>query len=124
MGDPKRRVLVFQIFNNGVNSLKGNTELNPDQWYHVAITYDGTYMRLYVDGVEDSNKLYTGGIKDTTGIDLTLSTGWSKGYFMGVIDEVTIWNRSLSGAEIQEIYNTPHTSSVKKSNGIKAVLVE
>ncbi|GAG90904.1 unnamed protein product, partial [marine sediment metagenome] len=36
-------------------SIDGETELVLDQWHHVVGTYDGSYIRLYVDGVEDAN---------------------------------------------------------------------
>ncbi len=65
------------------------------KWYHVAGTYDGTIMRLYLNGNQVASMSYTGAISATT-YNLTIgkmsyAAGGNR-YFDGEIDEVRIWN--------------------------------
>lgn len=46
--------------------LLGTTNHVQDVWYHVVGTYDGSYMRVYVNGVEENNQAQTGSIDTTT----------------------------------------------------------
>lgn len=80
-------------------------------WHHVALTYDQTNIKLYVDGVEEYSAA------ETRAIDYTPSTSYGtdntyigKGTFAdnaeGLIDEVAIFNSALSGSDITAIYNS------------------
>lgn len=81
-------------------AVAGAPQLPADAWTHVALTYDGTTMRLYVDGAEVAVRAQTGGIITTTGaFRIGGNASWGE-YFTGVIDEVRVYNRALSAAEI------------------------
>ncbi len=70
-------------------------------WHHVAGTYDGDALKLYVNGVlRDSNTLPSGSLSVTTNI-LAIGT-WSSlvDFFEGTVDEVRIWSRPLSASEV------------------------
>ena len=74
-------------------------------WHHIAGTYNGCVVKLYVDGAEIS-----GGTGTTEGIDYnnenfyigSYGTGY---YFSGLIDEVKVFSRPLPDSEILEHYN-------------------
>ena len=86
-------------FANG--PLYGSAALPLNSWSHLASTYDGATLRLYVDGVEVANRSQTASIPTSTG-PLTLGGDPLYGqYFQGLIDEVRVYARALSGAEIQ-----------------------
>ena len=78
------------------------TELNTDEWYHVAATYDTNVGALvYINGVLDASNANLDGI-DTNEMPLLLgdnpeATGR---FFDGMLDEVKIYNRALSAEEI------------------------
>jgi len=79
------------------------------QWHHVAGTYDGTAVRLYVDGAQVGSGTSTSisiGYGLATDNDLIIGqyTGTCSLPFNGDIDEVEIFNRALSLEEIQGIY--------------------
>jgi len=87
--------------------LYGTAVLALNTWAHLAATYDGVTMRLYVNGVPVVSRAQTGAIETSTN-PLQIGGDSIYGqYFMGRIDEVRIYNRALSAAQIQSDMNTP-----------------
>jgi hypothetical protein len=90
----------------GANS----TNLVPvNQWTHFAGTYDGSNIRMYVNGVCESQTPCNYSAFPGTG-DLLIGAASAGGGqvispFAGLIDEPSVYNRALSAAEIQAIYN-------------------
>jgi hypothetical protein len=88
-----------------------NTDLNPNIWYNVILTSDGTGsgsgLKIYINGVDDT----TGQSGTVTDISNSINTmiGSSAGlasFFSGNIDEVAIFDYALSANQIQQdIYN-------------------
>ncbi len=79
-------------------------EPDHDQWYYLVLTYDGSAVTLYVDGVKEDTTPASGGLKGNTN-DLSIgSTGGTDKFFNGVIDEVAIHDRALTADEILERY--------------------
>ena len=77
------------------------TTLNTAIWYHIAATWDGTDMNLYINGVLDPNsQASTQAAGDTTGTDLTIASDTTN-YFNGRIDEVRIWDEARSQGDIR-----------------------
>lgn len=69
--------------------------------------YDGATIRLYVNGVQVASRAQTGVIATSTN-PLQIGGDSIYGqYFAGRIDEVRVYNRALSVAEIQSDMNTP-----------------
>ena len=75
-----------------------------DTWTHVALTYDGSNVRVYGGGILRKTHSYTGGIGNSP---IHLSFGydshWDDGVYRGLFDDVRIYNRPLDIGEIQEI---------------------
>jgi fibronectin type 3 domain-containing protein len=89
------------------DNLFATSRLAVHTWTHVAATYDGSTLRIHINGTQVSSKARTGAITSSTG---ALSIGGDPvfgQYFNGAIDEVRIYNRALSQAEIQTDMNTP-----------------
>ena len=78
------------------------SEIDINQWHHYAGTFDGTTLKLYIDGVQVASENIAGVIKVDTGV---LCLGWDDGiesrYFNGQIAEVHIWNKARTAEEIQ-----------------------
>ena len=94
------------IFYGGLTdpALDSSTALDMNTWYHLAFTYNGTNKIIYINGVFDKKDTSTGTVRiDAT--NLQIGRVSSTGYLNGTLDEVLIFNRSLSSAEISEIYN-------------------
>jgi hypothetical protein len=84
------------ISNNAVTS----------EWTHVCASYDGDRLRLYIDSIPQDDVDDANGTIDTDnpGV-LTIGTHPTpSSYLNGSIDDVRIYNRALSGQEIQQLY--------------------
>lgn len=111
------------INSNGV-VYRGNTALSTNQWYHVAVTWDGTNTRLFLNGIQDGIYPNVKGIPDADRHTYIGKVENNTAYMKGKIDEVKIFNRALTESEIFELYhengwgyNSPLTSSVKDVDG-------
>ena len=81
-------------------SAVGNTQIPPKQWTHLATTYDGQYQSLYING-NLVNVLPQTGVIPISSAALRIGNNPIWGYsFNGYIDEVRIYNRALTNAEI------------------------
>ncbi len=82
-------------------------ELVTSVWSHLATTYDGAMLRLYVNGVLSGSTPVSGSIRVSSG-QLRIG-GNSQGgrWFAGQIDEVRVYDRALSSAELQADAATP-----------------
>jgi len=76
-------------------------------WSHLAATYDGITLRLYLNGTQVASRSQSGTIESSTE-PLTIGGDNIYGqFFQGVIDEVRIYSRALTPAEIQSDMATP-----------------
>jgi hypothetical protein len=74
-------------------------------WTHVAMTYDGTELVLYVDGQPLASTLHSGDIRVDPSVQVAIGNqpeGAGDRPFDGFIDEVYLYERGLSQAEIQQ----------------------
>ena len=95
---------------NGDRLIDGTSALPLNTWSHLAVTYDGASMRIYVNGVLVRSRARTGNIA-TTAQPLRIggNTVWGE-YFGGLIDDVRLYNRALTLAEIQGDMARPVTT--------------
>ena len=83
----------------------GNTNINDGNWHHIAVTYDGTTVKLYVDGNLDASGTPTLNTQLTGSYYLGKDPG-SNWKLNGSIDEVRVWNVARTQAQIQANMNT------------------
>jgi prepilin-type N-terminal cleavage/methylation domain-containing protein len=78
------------------------------RWHHIVTTFDGSTLKLYIDGSVDSSRAVA---TQTPGANVTLGAYESGTYRLtGFLDDVRIFNRSLSSREIHQLYaeGLPH----------------
>jgi len=75
-----------------------------NQWFHVTITYDGITQSIYINGILNNSSPLAGSIQQTPTNIFIGTYDASFDFFNGTIDEVRIWNRSLTQAEINAQY--------------------
>jgi len=96
-------VAVFHRADGATAPLSGTTLLEQGHWYHLACTFDGTFMRLYVDGTEEASQA-SGSVNDVSTrvlIGARRSSGAVSNGFIGALDEVRVWNTALDESAIQ-----------------------
>jgi hypothetical protein len=94
-------------FNGSTDQAGGRHPEPVGRWSHLAVTYDGARVRLYVDGVEASSRSASGPILGTTD-PLWIGGNRPYGeYFKGLIDEVRVYDRALVPAKLRAAMSTP-----------------
>ncbi|MDH3976245.1 MAG: NapC/NirT family cytochrome c [Deltaproteobacteria bacterium] len=101
-----------------------NTVLSAGKWYHVAGTYDGSAITIYINGQPENSISH---IVDAAANNNPLTVGNQNGsnYFDGVIDELVVYNRSVTAPEVLQRYGAWPTSAVAsdplpEASGIQA----
>jgi hypothetical protein len=85
----------------------GAATLNDDAFHHVVTTYDGQSAEIWLDGTKISSVATDVSISypPTENSYLGVSFAENDDYFKGVIDEVAIYDRALTAAEIQSMFD-------------------
>lgn len=93
--------------NGSTRTIQSAVAIPENEWHHIAVTHDGTTARLYIDGV----------LETTTALPLPLDTsnafligaagrdGSTTAHFDGNIDEVRVWNATLTANQIRFLMN-------------------
>ncbi len=102
-------VLRVRLKTSTTESLKGtaSSALSVDTWYFGAFTYDGTNLLLYLDASEIQNLAKTGTIAVDNTVEAMIGDGpVNPREFYGKIEDVRIYEKALSVAELETIYAT------------------
>lgn len=81
--------------------------LKPDVWYHLALSYDGKAMSFYINGVLQGTAAVNLPRRQGSGPLFLAKGGHSRSTLKAVYDEVRIWGRALSAAEIKAFAKDP-----------------
>ncbi|HZQ48434.1 MAG TPA: LamG-like jellyroll fold domain-containing protein, partial [Verrucomicrobiae bacterium] len=95
-------VILSQIDASNVTLGQGVTDTN---WHHVAVTASGGTVIFYIDGVAYAAPAYVPNYTFGTSAAIGARGDNLSAGFYGSIDEISVYNRVLSAAEIQAIYN-------------------
>ena len=99
-----------------IESTSGRPILN--EWYHIAITYDGFSLKLYINGQLNNSKEVTGTLNiNSRNASIGSDNGGQK-FFNGMIDEVKFFRTALSQTEIQSIFNDQIVANDTDGDGI------
>lgn len=114
---------VWSYGNNGY--LQSTTATQNTSWHHIAATYDGSTMKIYIDGVLDNSGSASLSIPNTTKSLLvgttygSTSSGVAQGYFNGTLDELRISTSARSS-----FTTTPYSASAQTVSNTTAVFTE
>jgi hypothetical protein len=100
-------VLEFTCVIGGVNkTVIGSRSVNDGKWHHIAGTYNGSQMTLYIDGTVDGYLATTGNIDNSAyAVYIGENAQMTGRYFNGQIDEVRLWNAALSTSTLRNQMN-------------------
>ena len=112
-------ILKFNVYDSGLSTdmtLEYSTDIRDNNWHHIVITGNGTTNLMYVDNVlRDSD---TGLVPSATTTNPTVIGTSATQYFSGYVDEVGIWNRTLSSTEVDNLWNGGLGLEFESSNEI------
>jgi hypothetical protein len=110
---------TIELYNNGTfgwelanatsknyGSFNGITPV-ANTWYHLVLTWDGAYVTTYING--GNQNIFPETVIPVSNVNdfvLGYLYATNAGYFSGTIDEVGVWNRALSSAEVATLYNS------------------
>ena len=93
---------VYDASNGYIGSFHYSSAPNLNEWHHYAITYNGSSIKTYIDGV---NIIQNSANANTTNrVDLIISPA-SGELMSGLMDDLRVYNRALSDSEIKVIYD-------------------
>jgi hypothetical protein len=99
--------------NGGGGTIASATSVYADgQWHHAAVTKSGTAITLYADGVQVASGTLSGTFDvayNQPAFAAYRKAGVLSNYLSGTLDEVAIYTRALTAAEILEHYNEGHS---------------
>lgn len=107
--DQASRPAAYVNLGGNDREARGTAALAVNTWTHIAMTFDGANLRVYVNGVLVRTQAFSGNIVTS---NLPLRVGgnnvWGE-FFAGQIDDVRVYNRALSLAEVQASMNAAVT---------------
>jgi hypothetical protein len=104
-----------------LTAASGNLPVNT--WYHAVATYNGSTMRLYLNGVEVGSVAKTGATATSASVPVSIGRSpEGSNYAHGAIDDVRIYDRALAAGEVTTLMNEPvNRSPVVVSPGNRTV---
>ena len=108
--------------NGDPNMVEATTSINSTDWHHILGTFDGSTMKIYVNGQLDNSKSLSQSIP--TGTDNFTIGGTSGGGTSASMSNVQIFNTVLSGTEVTTLYNygspIQTLASIPQNSNLKA----
>ena len=109
----------FEDINGTDYYVQSSHMYNDSRWHNTLVTYDGSLLRLYIDGFQVAENILS---REREAPDnssaRTLRLGanalFDKHYFIGNIDEIRVWNRALAATEVTNGY----TSGIFNTTGL------
>ncbi|MGH2613206.1 MAG: LamG-like jellyroll fold domain-containing protein [Rhabdochlamydiaceae bacterium] len=100
--------VYMETNNNSIHSLTSNATVSVGDWHYIAVTFDGTTQKLYIDGSLDNEATPSGMTGISYGTDpseypLKIGSGDYNNGFEGYIDDVRFYDRALSASEISNL---------------------
>jgi hypothetical protein len=96
-----------RIFTSSDLAASGTAQLPLSTWSHLAMTWNKSTLRLYVNGTQVASRSTSGSLATGTGALRFGGHALANEFFSGLIDEIRIYRRALSASEIGTDMNRP-----------------
>ncbi|TGV04606.1 choice-of-anchor D domain-containing protein [Flavivirga rizhaonensis] len=97
---------VVMSFNSGTQTVTSTNSVPQNIWHHVAVIYNGTTTKIYIDGIEDGTaNISTSPVANSESFLIGASGSSPSNFFSGEMDELRIWNRALTVDQLRFIMN-------------------
>lgn len=104
----------FEIGSGTNFFISSPSKYNNGQWHYAVVTYDGSILRLYLDGSQVGSLSTSGAIPDNVGMQparIGANSQAQNSFFVGNVDEVRVWNKAISAQEVSSAYGGTFTTS-------------
>lgn len=114
---------AFYVWSQGWQTVRSTTRPTPGRWYHVAATFERGQARLYIDGKLEGEGAFAPAVPASPApvtIGGVVSGGNMMQGFVGALDEVMVFARSLAPADIEAFADfrpEPHTPGLEPIDG-------
>jgi hypothetical protein len=110
----------FYFFIANGQNVPSTTTIQAGVWYHVAGTWDAAGLKIYVNGVLENTNPTPNITRNPTDVKLFIGGGALFGgrTLVGLVDEAEIFNRALTLAEVQALYNAGSFGKCKSVNNL------
>ncbi|SFS41408.1 LamG-like jellyroll fold domain-containing protein [Lutibacter maritimus] len=108
--------------NGATQTITSSVVIPSNKWHHVAVVYNGTQAKLYIDGVEDVTQTKNLAVPITNSESFLIAAADGNesnttSFFQGNIDEVRIWNTALSQDQLRFVMNQEIENDGTKVSG-------
>lgn len=100
-GAPARKWLFWVASNSQIAYVAAPDEIVAGDWYYLVATYEGTTGKFYINGNYIGSFTFT---RKTDTNPFQIGRSYSGEYFNGLVDEVRVYNRALTSAEVSDLY--------------------
>ncbi len=120
---------VFGFWADGTatnGNVQGTTNFVINRWYHVVGTYDGSNIKIYVDGQLEGTQAYTA-TPGTTDQPLVIGRwygNYNAYYYDGQIDQVRIFSSALSSSQVTQLHNEHYQTKFTDGSDTAIVFTE
>jgi len=117
----------------GDNKVITTSSPNDGLYHHYAYVREANEHRIYIDGYLLNTEIFTSSPASVSGLPLTIGAQYHNptnsandydSFFEGEVDEITVYNRALSVAEIQSVFNADSLGICKNGLGINENILE
>ena len=104
-GGPTRLRARVRVGGTTTTLVAASGDLSPGEWRHAGLTYDGVWLRLYLDGLPVGSAALAGPVDTdpTMGVAAGSQPGGSSSHFDGRLDDVRLYARALSPVEMRQL---------------------
>lgn len=88
------------------SDLDGTTDITDGNWYHIAATFNGSTVELYVNGSSEGSEAKSGDQEYTSENGTIGARSNQQYYWNGIIDDPRVYSKGLSSSEVSNLYNT------------------
>lgn len=107
--DGKLRLIVFNSSGTIKKDYKTATALSTSTWYFLVVTWDGTNLKMFLNGSEETTTKSLDDANTNTNTSRSFKLGSEvagTNYWDGKLDEAGIWSAALSSTDITTLYNS------------------
>jgi C1A family cysteine protease len=106
----EKDTLVIDLpLGTGRYKLSSNTVIQPNTWYHLVYTFDGKFLKFYLNGKAVKYAIYMNYFKNnntglTLGCSLANINGVKDHFFNGKLDDIKIYSRAIKETEVDKLF--------------------